>query len=82
MLSSSNRAFTVCPKGLTSCKISGSIVTKFMRTVVGDSGSLLPTVEVPASSSLGGSHLQLASSFKILTEKAGMADSKLLVDLI
>lgn len=65
-----------------SCKISGSIVTKLMRTVVGDSGNLLPTVDIPASSSLGGSHLQLDSSFKIYSEKAGMADSKSFVDLI
>jgi len=53
-----------------------------MRTVVGDSRSLWLTVEVSAFSSLGGSQLQPDSSFKIHTEKAEMADSKLFVDLI
>lgn len=64
------------------CKVSGSIVTKFMRTVVGDGRSLLPAVEVPVSLSLAGSHLELDSSFKMHTGKAGMADSELFVDLI
>lgn len=74
--SSSNRTSTVCPKGLTVLLVKLVQVTELMRTVVRDSGNLLPTVEVPASSSLEGSHLQLDSSFKIHPEKAGMADSK------
>lgn len=49
---------------------------------MGDGRSQLPAVEVPGSSSLAGSHLELDSSFKVHTEKAGMADSELFVDLI